>query len=462
MKAKRLALIALAAAALTNGASAQTVIRITGSTAFRSATNAAIGNILNSGYTFGYVGSSFSGSNRTIFTGTTKAPTSTPVIIKCQWSGAVGGVKTIVQNVALPEWLVNGSPQSSGAGTQITTPSYDAAVTADIAMADGFQNTTEFKTPVMVSRVVGVLPFQWFRNYGSPITIDNMNSIIAANLLGGGIPMEQFTGNSADAFTQVYALGRDEDSGTRMVTYADCGYGVFSTPLQWQPQISGGTITDIIPWPENTVLGTTYPEGHSGYAGGGQLVTAMNTPGSNTTSATPGWYVSYAGINDAQNALQGPAATGVAATVAGGQVTGITLTTGGSGYGAATFVTLSGGGGTGATAVPVISNGVITSFTVTNPGSGYTSAPTVAIRGGAALKYNGYDYTAANVRNGKYTFWSYEIVMYRPGYVNSAIADQLADRIKTADASISGILLSTMNYGRQVEGGPVTQGNPYP
>ena len=78
------------------------------------------------------------------------------------------------------------------------------------------------------------------------------------------------------------------------------------------------------------------------------------------------------------------------------------------------------------------------------------------------MKYNGFDYSAANVREGKYTFWSYEIVMYRPGYVNSAIADQLADRIKTVDASISGILLNTMQVGRAVEGGPVTPGNPYP
>ena len=52
--------------------------------------------------------------------------------------------------------------------------------------------------------------------------------------------------------------------------------------------------------------------------------------------------------------------------------------------------------------------------------------------------------------------------MYRPGYVDSAIADQLAARIKSTDASISGILLSTMNVGRAVEGGPVTPGNPYP
>ena len=39
---------------------------------------------------------------------------------------------------------------------------------------------------------------------------------------------------------------------------------------------------------------------------------------------------------------------------------------------------------------------------------------------------------------------------------------QLANQIKNTDATISGILLSTMNVGRAVEGGPVTPGNPFP
>jgi hypothetical protein len=42
-------------------------------------------------------------------------------------------------------------------------------------------------------------------------------------------------------------------------------------------------------------------------------------------------------------------------------------------------VVLSGGGGTGATAVATVSNGVVTGITVVNPGTGYTSAPIVRI-----------------------------------------------------------------------------------
>lgn len=63
-------------------------------------------------------------------------------------------------------------------------------------------------------------------------------------------------------------------------------------------------------------------------------------------------------------------------------VTAITIGNGGSGYTSAPTITLTGGGGTGATAEATVSGGVVTKITVTNPGSGYTTAPTVALAGG--------------------------------------------------------------------------------
>src|SRR5262249_34836837 len=69
-----------------------------------------------------------------------------------------------------------------------------------------------------------------------------------------------------------------------------------------------------------------------------------------------------------------------------GQVTGLTVASGGAGYSSANPPTVTiaappaGSNGTQATATPVIGpNGAITGFTIVNPGSGYTSAPTVTI-----------------------------------------------------------------------------------
>ena len=76
----------------------------------------------------------------------------------------------------------------------------------------------------------------------------------------------------------------------------------------------------------------------------------------------------------------GTGAVGTASISTGG-VSGIAVTNAGTGYYNAPLVTLTGGGGTGATATAAFNSttGAITGFTVTNAGTGYTSAPTVNI-----------------------------------------------------------------------------------
>ena len=70
----------------------------------------------------------------------------------------------------------------------------------------------------------------------------------------------------------------------------------------------------------------------------------------------------------------------ISAIVGAASVTSITINSGGAGYTSPT-VTLSGGGGTGATATATVTAGAITAIHITNSGSGYTSAPTVTISG---------------------------------------------------------------------------------
>ena len=295
----------LAALAIAGSASAQTItIRITGSTAYRGQTHNAIGHILNAGYVFGYSGSSIGKAGQAEFQGTTIVG-NIPVDIKTSWSGSVGGVQTLANNLTVSTWLNAGGSLTAGGASGLTGP-YDAATAADIAMSDSFQGSTAFTSPTLTKTVVGVVPFQWVRNNGAPAALNNVTTLLAQFLLGTGqIPLSQFTGLNADEGVLVTAVGRDEDSGTRLVAFAESGFGIFNPPFQYQPTPASGTITALNPWPINTVNGTQYPVGHSGYSSGGTLAGAM------AQAITPGlgWLVTYLSTGDAATAVAGGAAT---------------------------------------------------------------------------------------------------------------------------------------------------------
>ncbi len=404
-------LLALAVAAT---ASAQTKIRIVGSSAFRKATHAAIINILNTP-TAAWTGtaSNISGVSSAVIAGTLKSGPSIgqSVVFQLSWSGSTGGIQTVAQqspviSKAFPTTgntmsaiSVDGSYTFTGGTSGATTTE---SATADVAMSDTLQGSSIFTGSgyhTLTDQVVGVVPFRWVRGNatGAPsgfTAIDNITTLLAQNLLNGGLPLSQFSGTPADVAYGVYVLGRDEDSGTRLVSFAEPGFGVQSTPLQYQPTLGTVTvsstsysgITALNPWPANTVLGISYPVGHSGYSSGGTMATDLARV---VDPALSIYLIGYLGRSDAATAVAG---------------------------------------------------------------------------GGVALKYNGVDDTDTNVREGKYTFWSYEHLMYKSAFsgVGKNAADLLATQLHNTDAPASGVSVTTMNVGRNVEGGPVTYGNPYP
>lgn len=104
--------------------------------------------------------------------------------------------------------------------------------------------------------------------------------------------------------------------------------------------------------------------------------------------------------------------TGAAATaaIAGGAVTGVTITNGGAGYVSPT-VTFVGGNGAGATGTVTVVDGIVTGVTITNPGAGYTAAPNVVFtpaaatgawagQGGKLAQWNGTVWALADVPEG--------------------------------------------------------------
>lgn len=91
-------------------------------------------------------------------------------------------------------------------------------------------------------------------------------------------------------------------------------------------------------------------------------------------------------LNNGPNQLANEAIAMVRSRAFGKDLYGTTIylsiTNAGSGYKTAPNITISGGGGTGATATATIASGRVTDITMTNYGSNYGSVPTVTISGG--------------------------------------------------------------------------------
>jgi hypothetical protein len=395
MKHRNTLIFSLTALSLVASAQAQTSVHITGSSAFRGSAVTAIQNLLNSGYTYAYNGTSVTGSTYSIFKGTLISG-GTSVIIKCTFSGSVGGLITANQP-QLVGFLADGTATSVNAGTVNTGGSANTVTTGlvnenpEISFSDVYSASAPVRLSNLVecsNSPVGVIPFVWVSSFSAPGTITNVTPQIAQALfLNGTNKLCIFTGNSADTGTDVYALGRDFDSGTRLTAFAETGLGTVNPVIQYKPTFNGTAVSALNVWPAsdypNGLAGQTVIDGNGGFSSGGNLADAMRYSGFTG--------ITYLGTNDATRA------------------TSI--------------------GGAGA-------------------GSAHT------------LTYNGVAYTNAAIQNGQYTFWGYEHLSYNKnlapnGSVQQNFANSLASQIHTTDAATSGILISTMNVSRNSDGGIV-------
>jgi hypothetical protein len=103
MKTSKLILASfLALTAVVNMAFAQVVIRITGSTAYRSATYQAIQDTLNAGFKVGFTGPTLSSAVEAIFTGSTKTA-NIAVTIKTAFAGSISGVFSLTTGNGIPD-----------------------------------------------------------------------------------------------------------------------------------------------------------------------------------------------------------------------------------------------------------------------------------------------------------------------------------------------------------------------
>lgn len=410
MKKYGLSMIAgLAALAIAGTASAQTnVIHITGSTAFRTVALNAIKSMISAGtLKYGYSGTSFNSASYAEFTGVLVSSSTTTVDVQTVWSGSVDGLQRVIYQ-GTPSFENQNWPAEESSLTSTGTPSLAAGTGvayADAAFCDNFQNSTIFQNPqVQNDTVVGVVPFEWCRNNGSPSTMSNMTTMLAQQILSAGaLTMKCWTGNPSDDSTLVYVIGRNYDSGTRCDTFSETGFGVGSPPNQSQVFTMAATnivgnstniytvITNVAPYQAETVDGIAFPVGESGYSSGGLVSGALDAYGSDSSTNTgnKGWIVGYLGVSDANNVTNG------------------------------------------------------------------TAGP---------MTWNGVPYSAAAVANGQYTHWSYEHVINNSN-LSAGQQTALTALINTIEAedptAFGGIALSVMTVGRTGEGQPVSDGRAY-
>lgn len=403
----------LATIALVSGASAQTQVYITGSTAFRTAASNAITAVVgatpvavdNSATLAAYQGA----NAQTWSTGS--------FFVQTSWSGSAAGVQTVSNSVTTVRFLPAAATGNTSPDPRNTANPADLH-TPDICFADNKQSSTSFTTNPLNEQQVGVVPFAFVGSNGFPTGLSMTKQALLANFSGEGVvPMSFYTGLASDSGTggaltrMVYATGRDPDSGTRIVTLAESGYGVGNAVTQWKPVTSGGgVISSMAKYPSSvTINGFTYTSG-SGESSGSSLRAFMTyqNPPSQYGETGPSFFVTALGMSDYPRVL----AAGAIAD------TGLT-------------------------------------------GSDTTGRPATP------MNYNGVPFSHAGVKNGSYTFWGYQYCSTRSSGVPGGVTGfhtSLVNNIKaTTTANLAGnVALTDMQVDRgtsSADGGPIASKN---
>jgi hypothetical protein len=276
-------------------------VYITGSTAMRGTvfqTLTNVGAVFSSSptvtlYTGGTTGNNAgNGATYMAFQGTLVGGSGTTTI-ECAWSGSEAGIKDVATGLSenfIDPSLLDGNDHGTNVPATLTSQP------VDLAMGDNAQAYSRTKTPVITANTeVGVITFKWVRNNGL-WTGSNVTASQIRQALNGFCPRAVFDGNSADVNDYVYVSGRDNQSGTRVNTFGDSLYGIFSSPSQIEMNSSGVM----------QLVGGNYA-GDFGYSGGGSLAATM---GANTTTAADQWngktgysVIAYLSVGDAATAI---------------------------------------------------------------------------------------------------------------------------------------------------------------
>ena len=359
----KIAVVALLALASISAASAGTItiLKVSGSTAYRNADVSAEAAYLNGLATGGvkavYFGSSLAGAANSIVYGPTDV-SGNQTVFENVWNGSILGVESLAAaapvnfpdatqttyiNEATAVTLGTGSTGTAASGGfSDTNTEVTVSGTAQIAFSDAYYSTCKTiialsnspkytPAPSETDHIVGVVPFCWVSGKGSPTSLQGLQGAsittdVAKDLQGNGtVPLAFIDGNyTTDNHTLVYYLGRDIDSGTRATTATDSGFSNgAATLVQYFPydnstDATANTNTGVIGLDSNagttfTAIAKTYgftndgiqmAAGDYGYYSGGNLQVALD--GTNSLSPTA-YIIAALGISDSKNALAGGA-----------------------------------------------------------------------------------------------------------------------------------------------------------
>jgi len=286
---KQILATAIIVGAFSTGANAQ--IDISGSTAGRAAVHNAILTVL-ANETYSFNGNNLNAASKAIFKGQLGIA-GPAVTIRTSWSGSAAGIRDVAANNAAVWFPIASFDTNNNNASNINFANNTANTVQsapEIGFSDVFQSSTEYQTPTLKDETVGIIPFKFFTSVDSPATVDNMTPQAAKRLYASGfISQAYLTGNNSDQGVFIYATGRDPESGTRITTMAEIGYGVFNPVNQFQPTFTATDITGVALWPAGV-----YAEGNGGYPSGSSVKAALAKNGYG-----PGFpLISYLGSSD--------------------------------------------------------------------------------------------------------------------------------------------------------------------
>lgn len=310
MKLKTVLAAALAVSASSSAIAQTNTIDVTGATAFRNAAMRAIVASFNTnGLEIVHDGNadtltSLYGANKAILRGTMPGITGT-TIVRTSWNGSAEGINAIAGKNNPPFYAVDVLTNSlvwnnSAAKGNIAGPT-ETNSRPRFAFSDVLQKNSPVRTDLNGARFtatadnVGVVTFAMVANDGSDTNFNNVTVQQALALWRAGeLPLSQFTGNPASV-GKVFAMGRNDGSGTRASYLSEFKVGVAKPVKQFIATAAGVTNT-------NDVLDsiTLIPAGGTG---AGVLATSGGAANASTLWGQSalvgnGGYASSAGIRD--------------------------------------------------------------------------------------------------------------------------------------------------------------------